>query len=134
MLKAELAAWAESEVQTHLESKGHLTLAKNIRHLGFEVDLVTLKQGALVITEVKARSFQARRCLKVEELLGRQKKRALKRGALFLINQYRHLNISWFDFYLSLVLYEKKSLTDNCFSIKELRVYKSLGLEEGLGL
>ena len=43
MSKAKLAAWAEGEVQTYLESKGHITLAKNMRHLGFELDLVTLQ-------------------------------------------------------------------------------------------
>ncbi|SME89527.1 YraN family protein [Pseudobacteriovorax antillogorgiicola] len=48
-------ALAEEKVSVWLERQGWKTLARNYRHIGFELDIVSVQGKTLLVTEVKSR-------------------------------------------------------------------------------
>ena len=126
MFKKKVATWAEEEVRKKLEADSHLLVAQNLRHIGFEIDLATIKEQTLVITEVKARSFKSRKYCELENLLGWKKKEALKKGAMFLLNRLDFRKISWVQFDLVLVFYRKKVRTKQDLLLEEIKYYRNI--------
>jgi putative endonuclease len=51
--------WGEETAARYLESKGYAILARNIRTVHGEIDIVASKEAALIFVEVKTRSSHA---------------------------------------------------------------------------
>lgn len=75
------SADAEHHVATALQQQGWRILARNFRHIGFELDLVASKHQTLIVVEVKARRHRPDSERELSQLLPRKKREALLRGA-----------------------------------------------------
>ena len=69
----------EQLVTQYLVQKGHKLLRQNYRGRGFELDIVSILNKTLVVTEVKFRNSRTED-IDLETLINAQKKRYLKRG------------------------------------------------------
>lgn len=74
----ELGSLGEDRAVAYLERKGYVVLERNWRCGHKEVDIICLKDGWLVMVEVKTRMAPAER---PEELLNLRKRRNLRRAA-----------------------------------------------------
>jgi len=75
-----------------------MILARNLRGIGYELDIVATKGDTLVIVEVKARLALPGTGRSVEQLLPPTKRQALRRGAAaFLASQARAFVTIRFD-------------------------------------
>lgn len=74
----ELGSLGEDRAVAYLERKGYVVLERNWRCGHKEVDIICLKDGLLVMVEVKTRMAPAER---PEELLNLRKRRNLRRAA-----------------------------------------------------
>lgn len=78
---------AERRVAELLERRGWRILARNFRHIGFEIDLIAGKEKSLVAVEVKARRTKAAAWFEPQALLGVKKRAALIRGLNCFVSQ-----------------------------------------------
>ena len=74
---------AENYVAEYLVKRGWHILARNFRHIGFELDIVAQKNGVLHVFEVKYRSRGFPCTYSNESLISSHKKRALEKGARY---------------------------------------------------
>jgi putative endonuclease len=76
-----LASLAEELVGSALMRQGWEVLGRNLRHIGYELDLVVAKGRTLAVVEVKARRRPFGWWADGAELLSPRKRRCLERGA-----------------------------------------------------
>lgn len=79
---------AETLVAKALARQGWALLARNVRHTGFELDLVARKGATLVVIEVKARVRPPTSERDMAELLPPKKRQALARGLAAAVTRW----------------------------------------------
>ena len=79
--KAPSKGWeAEELVAAALRKQQWSLLARNFRHVGFEIDIVAIKSETLIAVEVKCRKSKPTNDYEARGLITPQKKKALERG------------------------------------------------------
>jgi putative endonuclease len=85
--RRDLGRRAEEAAAAHLESRGHVILARNVRLAGGEIDLVTEAAGTVVFVEVRCRTGD--RFGTPFESVDRQKRERLVRLAQQFVSKHR---------------------------------------------
>ena len=84
-----IAQLAESRVCKWLERRGWVTLKRNYRGAGFELDLISISDNTLLIGEVKCRPLlYCPTTINPYELVRPKQRAAIKRGILHFIERY----------------------------------------------
>jgi Holliday junction resolvase-like predicted endonuclease len=79
---------AEEFVACELARQSWQILGRNIRHHGYELDIVARKGATLIIVEVKARRRQLDQARGFEMLLSHRKRQALLRGVAAIFGRF----------------------------------------------
>lgn len=87
MTHIELGKWGEKLALQHLISKGYKLLKQNYRFKNAEIDIVCIKDGQLIITEVKTRNTAE--IGEPYEAVGRSKQRQIIRVSNKFLEEFK---------------------------------------------
>lgn len=74
-------------VAAALSAAGWTVLGRNVRHIGFELDVVARKGTTLIVVEVKARPRPPTSAAEFEALMGPRKVASLQKGATAFLSR-----------------------------------------------
>jgi len=108
---AALGKFGEFVAAQYLKTLGYTILAKNFRHIGFEIDLIAELGDSLCAVEIKTRTAQPIYRMCAHELLATRKLNALAKGLSYFrtINRLTH-NTLRIDFALVVISNAKPRL------------------------